>query len=444
MVASACSESWYVDHVLSANLDSTFAFEGPEKLLEIWFWPSPRVIPLTFYKEGLRTIPLEKWQQVLDLVNCKVLSMKSSSSVDAYLLSESSLFVFPHKMILKTCGTTTTLACLQEVFDVARSFVCTGMCDTMDASLVPVIDSKSVYKIFYSRRCFMFPQKQIHVHTDWKHEVDLLNDFFISGKLYVLGDSSSDDHWYLYVGGAGNASQSTRSGDDQTFEMLMTDLSTDKSKAFVAKRSPGSNSFVESDSDKHDLGHDFGADIMHKTGLDSLFECASARVFPEISHGDGDSMPSPQLSDNMELSDEEDSSKSSHVDFIHDGFAFTPCGFSSNSISDAKEGYYYTLHVTPESGWSYASFETNFPFSKNSSISIVDVMLNVLKVFLPGRFSLTFFNDVESVLLAANDNLQELASCDGPLAKLGYSKNERIVYNLQSGCNMLYLNFDKK
>ena len=28
---------------------------------------------------------------------------------------------------------------------------------------------------------------------------------------------------------------------------------------------------------------------------------------------------------------------------IHDGFAFTPCGFSSNSINESN---YYTIHVT--------------------------------------------------------------------------------------------------
>lgn len=439
MVAPAYIEDSYVDHVLSANLDSSFAFEGPEKLLEIWFWPSPKEIPLSFSSEGLKAIPLGKWQEILDLVNCKILSMKSTPSVDAYLLSESSLFVFPHKMILKTCGTTTTLACLDNLFDVARSYI-----GSSNANLTTPIDSKSVYKVFYSRRSFMFPQKQIHVHTDWKHEVKLLNQYFLSGKLYVLGDSSSDDHWYLYVGGIGNSSHAAKGGDDQTFEILMTNLSQEKTKAFVAKRKPGSESLVESDSEDHDLGHDFGAEIMRNTGLDSVLDSTVTKVFPEIPNSGGDSMPSPQLSDNMELSDEEDCAKTGNFDFIHDGFAFSPCGFSSNSICEGKEGYYYTLHVTPESGWSYASFETNFPFSKNSKVSIVNVMTNVLKIFQPGRFSVTFFYDVDGTPISSNDSFTELANCDTVLGKLGYSKNERIVYNLQSGCNVLYLHFDKK
>lgn len=358
--------------------------------------------------------------------------------VDAYLLSESSLFVFPHKMILKTCGTTTTLACLDELFEVARSYI-----GASSNALTSPIDSKSVYKVFYSRRSFMFPQKQIHVHTDWKNEVKLLNDHFVRGKLYVLGDSSSDDHWYLYVGGIGNTSQSSQPSDDQTFEILMTNLSKDKTKAFVAKRNPGAESLVESDSEDHDLGHDFGAEIMQKTGLDSVLDGSFVKLFPEVSNIEAGAMPSPQLSDNMELSDEEENGENAKPHFIHDGFAFTPCGFSSNSVSDTKDGHYYTLHVTPESGWSYASFETNFPFSSNSSVDIVGVMVKVLRIFEPGRFSVTFFSDVDGSPSTSN-SFHQLANCDGVLSKLGYSKNEKIVYNLQSGCNVLYLHFDKK
>lgn len=435
MVAPAYCEDSYVDHVLSANLDSSEAFEGPEKLLEVWFWPSPTEIPLCFNSKGLRALPLEKWQRILDLVNCKILSMKSLPAVDAYLLSESSLFVFPHKMILKTCGTTTILACLNEFFETVRAYI------GIDDGSVHLIDSKSVHKIFYSRRSFMFPHKQIHVHTDWKNEVKLLNQFFMGGKLYVLGDVASDDHWYFYVGGMGNTRQGAGSCDDHTFEILMTNLDPEKSKAFVTERKAGANSLVETNSEDHDLGHDFGAQIMHRTGLDTLLDGTAAKILPEISPH-GDYMPSPQLSDNMELSDEEDGARLGHFDFIHDSFAFTPCGFSSNTISNCKEGYYYTLHVTPESGWSYASFETNFPFPRNSSVNIVAVLLKVLKIFLPGRFSVTFFCDIDGTP-TTNDNLSELANCDSVLAKLGYAKNERIVHNLQSGCDVLYLHFDK-
>lgn len=452
MVAPAYIDDSYVDHVLSANLDSTFAFEGPEKLLEVWFWPSHNSLPPTVSQEGLRAIPLEKWVKILDLVNCKVLSMKSSKGVDAYLLSELSLFVFPHKMILKTCGTTTTLAALDEMFDIARQHC------GLDGNLAD-LSSKEIFKVFYSRRSFMFPDRQKHVHTSWKHEVQLLNEHFVSGKSYVVGDFTLDDHWYLYMGGSGCGSGGPKSCfADQTFEILMTQLDPVKAKQFVTTRKPGPDSMVESNNEEHDLGHDYGMNTIHSTGLSSVFRPASLRRFSS------NQMPSPQLSDNMELSDEEanddilNSPKELDDDiidpnlpmeFTHDAFAFSPCGFSSNSISSSANGYYYTLHITPESGWSYASFETNYPFSATSSVGIVDVLKRVLDIFKPGRFSLSLINeatpDLKSVLgVAHHDSLVELAGSDEALAKLGYVRNERVTYDLKSEYNLLYMHFDKQ
>lgn len=425
----------YVDHVLSANLDSTNAFEGPEKLLELWFWSSPNACPNA---SGLRAIPLAKWVEMLDLVNCKVLSMKSGPNVDAYLLSELSLFVFPHKFILKTCGTTTTLACFDVLFDMVASQVGTP------------VASPSVFKVFYSRRSFMFPEKQLHVHRDWKHEVHLLNGYFDGGKSYVVGDFSSDDHWYLYMAGPG-APEHYPHEQDQTFEMLMTQLDPKCAAAFVSERVPGKDSITvhSSDEEDHDLGHDLGLDIMRDTGLDNVLAPSANR------HGANrhNQMPSPSMSDNMELSDDnnsaEDESDSSDpgISFFHDAFAFTPCGYLSNSVSTKKD-YYYTLHITPESGWSYASFETNYPFSATSTVGIVDVVMRVLKIFRPGKLSMTLINESDSACTSAlgvahHDSFAELAKCDSALAKLGYRKQEKVIYDLKSEYSLLYLHFEK-
>lgn len=434
MVAPAYIENSYVDHALSANLDSTFAFEGPEKLLEVWFWPSPKDIPSSVTSEGLKAIPLEKWVSILDLVNCKILSMKSTPAVDAYLLSELSLFVFPHKMILKTCGTTTTLAALDEMFDIAREYCTVNGMPTK-------IDSKLVEKVFYSRRSFMFPDKQKHVHKDWKSEVELLNKHFVAGKLYVVGDFTSDDHWYLYTGGSGSGRSAFGTSRDQTFEILMTRLDPNKAEMFSLERVPGPESVVDAD---HDLGHEFGETIMRSTGLNSIFDEKKTNVVPV-----GRSiMPSPELSDNMELSDDENEEKPP-LEFLHDAFAFSPCGFSSNSVSSDQDGYYYTLHITPECGWSYASFETNYPFSSKSNVSVTNVLLRVLAIFSPGRFSMTMITDVAShglslLEIANHESLLELSKCDGALAKLGYKKHEKVIYDLKGEHNLLYLNFEKQ
>jgi len=86
-------------------------FEGPEKLLEIWFAPSVEAACSTSRRnehlaagsssggrlrpranndaewKGLRKVPREVWEEMLDIVKCKVLSVVEGDELDAYLLS---------------------------------------------------------------------------------------------------------------------------------------------------------------------------------------------------------------------------------------------------------------------------------------------------------------------------------------------------------------------
>ena len=184
----------YVDHQLSATLDSTEAFEGPEKLLEIWFYPQPNEIPTNDKGEKLtlRSIPVEKWVSILNLVKCEILSIKSTPLMDAFLLSESSLFVYDHRLTLKTCGTTTTLFCLPYLFEVVKNDLGWDFRNLGE-------DKMSPFKVFYSRRAFMFPSKQKSIHKNWADEVEYLNKFFCNGKAYVVGRYDERKHWNLYV-----------------------------------------------------------------------------------------------------------------------------------------------------------------------------------------------------------------------------------------------------
>lgn len=64
-------------------------FEGPEKLLEIWFAPSPACVPDAETAEngrsGLRAVGREVWEEMLDIVKCKILSVVYGSEMDANL-----------------------------------------------------------------------------------------------------------------------------------------------------------------------------------------------------------------------------------------------------------------------------------------------------------------------------------------------------------------------
>jgi hypothetical protein len=85
-------------------LSSPGPFEGPEKLLEVWFAPSPDALPTSSSSSlkpgrsyangengdagyrGLRRVPRAVWEEMLDIVKCKVLSVVEGDEVDAYLL----------------------------------------------------------------------------------------------------------------------------------------------------------------------------------------------------------------------------------------------------------------------------------------------------------------------------------------------------------------------
>ncbi|SCW03671.1 LAFE_0G15610g1_1 [Lachancea fermentati] len=382
---SELSNHTYIDRKLSMTLDSTDAFEGPEKLLEIWFYPNVQSIPDG--TKTLRSIAFEKWIHILELVKCQVLSMKKAEKMDAFLLSESSLFVFDHKLTLKTCGTTTTLFCLEDLFrivkeDLGWDFSCEG--------------KNHPYKAFYSRRRFMFPLKQRSIHKNWSDEVEYLNSFFCFGKSYLVGRLDQANHWNLYVTETNTDLKTYEDeypDDDETLEILMTGLEPSKSNQFVVSRESSDVDNCGSD----DAGHVLGLRTTQATKLDSVY-------------------------DNVR-----------NVSIQHDAFAFTPCGYSSNVVMDGQ--FYYTLHVTPENGWSYASFESNVPVkhvSKNSQDNI-EVMKRVLDVFRPADFCLTFF-----VRNIANDNFGRLMKlCD---EVPGYSKKDKIIYDLDD-YHLLYLRY---
>lgn len=64
-------------------------FEGPEKLLELWFAPSASSVPGTpdeNGKTGLRQVHRKVWEDMLDIVKCQILSAVEGNEIDAYLL----------------------------------------------------------------------------------------------------------------------------------------------------------------------------------------------------------------------------------------------------------------------------------------------------------------------------------------------------------------------
>ena len=117
---------------------------------------------------------------MLDLVNCKVLSVIESEHVDAYLLSESSMFVFPHKVVLKTCGTTTLLWGLPRLLEIAA--LNAGFPHVVAQPLRGIAAAATPYRVFYSRKNFLYPDQQRGPHRSWRDEVRFLDQRFQGGS----------------------------------------------------------------------------------------------------------------------------------------------------------------------------------------------------------------------------------------------------------------------
>ncbi|PVV04287.1 hypothetical protein BB560_001212 [Smittium megazygosporum] len=317
----------------------TGCFEGPEKLLEIWFSRSPNRSPPPT-SPSLRSIPRSLLEQVLSLVHCTILDYSSNSHFDSYLLSESSMFVFTDKLILKTCGTTTLLLALKQILNLASS----------------ICNFNIVSKLFYSRKSFMFPDKQPVPHNSWAGEVDYLDTIFSSGKSYIIGDLKSD-YWHLYVASNFSLKPSTLDqknivcsnppvfeDSDITVEILMTGLDQNKMKLMYCGCVDGAEEGLEG-----------GKIVQDISGLSDIYPTASAS-----------------------------------------SYLFSPCGFSSNGM---LENSYFTVHITPEESCSYASFETNFPLSPSSQTSKSDpnshtlssLVHNVVSLYNPKQFTVTVF-----------------------------------------------------
>ncbi|GJN21557.1 hypothetical protein PR202_gb09043 [Eleusine coracana subsp. coracana] len=285
---------------------SAIGFEGYEKRLEISFSEAP--IFADPNGRGLRMLSRAQIDSVLDLARCTIVSELSNEEFDSYLLSESSLFVYPYKLVIKTCGTTKLLLAIPRILELAEELS------------LPLAAAK------YSRGTFIFPDAQPSPHKNFADEVAFLNCYFgglkSGGNAYVIGDPAKPGQkWHIYY--------ATEYPEKPvvTLEMCMTGL--DKKKASV----------------------------FFKTYADGHISCA--KEMTKLS-GISDIIPEMEICD----------------------FDFEPCGYSMNALHGPS---FSTIHVTPEDGFSYASYEV-MGFNP-ASLAYGDLVNRVLKCFGPSEFS---------------------------------------------------------
>ena len=283
---------------------SAIGFEGYEKRLEISFFE-----PGVFADpggSGLRSLAKAQLDEILDPAQCTIVSSLKNDDVDSYVLSESSLFVYAYKIILKTCGTTKLLLSIPPVLRLAETLGLT------------------VCSVRYSRGSFIFPGAQPFPHRSFTEEVAVLDNHFskfgLMSEAYVMGDADEHEKWHVY---SAHAKPSIDVEPVYTLEMCMTNL--DQKKASVFFKNQSSTAAIMTDA----------------SGIRNI-------------------LPESDICD----------------------FDFDPCGYSMNAI---EGGAVSTIHVTPEDGFSYASFETvGYNFEKMDLSQLVE---RVLECFKPAKFS---------------------------------------------------------
>lgn len=77
--------------------------------------------PASIRRHGLRTLCRSDLDRICAKARCTILSGVSNRYLDAYVLSESSLFVYPNMIVLKTCGTTTLLRCVAILIELGHT-----------------------------------------------------------------------------------------------------------------------------------------------------------------------------------------------------------------------------------------------------------------------------------------------------------------------------------
>lgn len=292
----------------------TGLFEGPEKTLEVCFRPG------SGGEMGCRAFGREQLDIICQHARCTILSRISNQYLDAYVLSESSLFVYPLKIVIKTCGTTTLLRCIASILKFAAS------------------QGLELEWLGYSRKNYNFPGDQAFPHSSFDQELSFIKSHSslcerLDGSGYVLGPVTGD-HWFVYV--ADKCDRPSYLSTDKVINIMMFDMDESCAKMFFKSQNPTAK------------------EMTTRSGIAALVPGA-----------------------------------------VIDDCAFEPCGYSMNAILFDS---YTTVHVTPESSCSYASFETN-----QSLKSYTSLIKNVLSVFRPRRFVLTMWAD-EAGLNALQEN----------------------------------------
>ena len=296
-------------------------FEGSEKKAEVLIDNSKLSL--------LNDISDEFWAQLVNCCNAQILSSIRNDVCKAFLLSESSLFVWDDRFLILTCGETVTVKSV-EFF-------------------IEQVGMDKIEHVIYQRKNEYFAQAQLSSFGD---DIRLLSEH-MSGNACRFGELDGH-HNYVFC----QQNDYKADDNDKTYELLAYQISEQASKKLT---SPGLSTL----------------DIRQFLTLQDLLP-----------------------------------------NFVFDDFVFDPYGYSVNAICGKD---YLTIHITPQQGSSYVSFE--------SSINLIVMAPKLLSILKPASFDLLSFNE---------QNFAELTS---EYISAEYVNSAKIKHTLDNGYFVCFANY---
>ncbi|KAL0463674.1 UNVERIFIED_CONTAM: S-adenosylmethionine decarboxylase proenzyme [Sesamum latifolium] len=218
------------------TFDQTEASRSSDLLHTPTFW-----LEISFFEpsifadpegKGLRSLSKAQLDEILSPAECTIVASLSNEHVDSYVLSESSLFVYAYKIIIKTCGTTKLLLSILPILKLAQCL------------------SLSVRSVRYTRGSFIFPGAQSYPHRSFSDEVAVLDSYFgklgSASKAYVMGSPDKQQKWHVYSACAGTVEATN---PVYTLEMCMTGLDRKKASVFYKTESSSATLMTKSSGD---------------------------------------------------------------------------------------------------------------------------------------------------------------------------------------------------
>lgn len=165
------------------------------KNANMWFEGAEKKFEIVSKGAKLRGRDPAFWQKTVELAGAKILSKIENEQTSAFLLSESSLFVWDDRMTMITCGRTSLVK--------AATF------------LIEELGPENVDLVTYERKNEYYPHQQ---ETDFHKDVQILQERF-KGKSFRFG-SPDEHHLFLFHGEKPFLAEDS----DNTLEILMYHL----------------------------------------------------------------------------------------------------------------------------------------------------------------------------------------------------------------------------